>query len=194
MEPARYQALVLAGGSARRFGGADKGLQLLDGRPFVVHTLAALAAQSAPPVSCLISANRNLDTYRAFGHPVLSDSRPGYQGPLAGIAEGLAELSEDWLLVVPCDVVALPADFAARLFAEADERTDAVCACDAERHHPALVLLHRRVRASLDDFLHGDSRRLRDWLAGLNTREAFFATPFPNLNNPEAVAALQRRG
>ncbi|AXK38900.1 molybdenum cofactor guanylyltransferase MobA [Crenobacter cavernae] len=192
MTPAPYQALVLAGGSARRFGGEDKGLQRLDGKPFVEHTLAALAAQTAPPASCLISANRNLDVYRAFGHPVLADSRSGFQGPLAGIAEGLAALSENWLLVVPCDVVALPADFAERLFAEADH-ADAVCACDAESMHPALLLVNRRVRAPLDEFLLGDNRRLRDWLASLALREAFFPAPFPNLNSPESLRQWQSR-
>jgi len=186
-----YSALVLAGGSARRFGGVDKGLQLLAGRPLIAHALDALAAQAPAPAEILISANRNLDVYAGFGHPVLTDSLPGFQGPLAGLAEGLAHASHDWLVTMPCDVARLPADFVARLFAERQgDKTDAVIACDAHSLHPTLALLHRRVLPQLLEFLQGDSRRLRDWLAGLHTREAFFTEPFPNLNTPEALAAL----
>jgi len=186
-----YSALVLAGGSARRFGGADKGLQQLAGRPLIEHALAALAAQAPPPAEVLISANRHLDAYGAYGHPVLSDSLPGFQGPLAGLAEGLAHARHDWLVTMPCDVARLPADFVARLFSERHgDKTDAVIACDAHSLHPTLALLNRRVLPQLIEFLSGDSRRLRDWLAGLHTREAFFTEPFPNLNTPEALAAL----
>jgi molybdopterin-guanine dinucleotide biosynthesis protein A len=185
-----YSALILAGGTARRFGAADKGLQLLDGRPLVEHTLGALEKQQPAPAEILISANRNLEQYTQYGRPVYPDRRPGFQGPLAGIAEGLAHAIHDWLLVVPCDVAVLPPDFAARLFAESED-VDAVCACDTNQMHPSLLLVRTRMAPSLDEFLHGESRRMRDWLARLKLREAFFTTPFANLNTPQDLAAHQ---
>lgn len=183
-----YSALVLAGGTARRFGGADKGLQLLDGQPLIAHTLASLAAQTLEPAEVLISANRNLDSYLSYGHPVYPDSLPGFQGPLAGIAEGLAHAQHDWLLVVPCDVAALPVNFAERLFSAA-AAVEAVCASDAGQQHPSMLLLRTALYPRLIEFLHGDSRRIRDWLASLRLREVFFPTPFANLNSPEDLAA-----
>jgi len=192
--PVPYSALVLAGGSARRFGGADKGLQLLHGQPLIAHALTSLAGQTLAPAEMLISANRNLDQYLSYGHPVYPDRHPGYQGPLAGIAAGLAHARHDWLLVVPCDVAALPVDFAARLFA-ASAGAEAVCACDAGRQHPSMLLLQTALYPRLEEFLHGESRRIRDWLACLTLREVCFPTPFANLNSPEDLAAhSERRG
>jgi molybdopterin-guanine dinucleotide biosynthesis protein A len=191
--PVPYSALVLAGGSARRFGGADKGLQLLNGQPLVQHTLAGLAAQTLPPAEVLISANRNLDSYLSYGYPVYPDSRPGFQGPLAGIAEGLAHAQHAWLLVVPCDVATLPRDFAERMF-RASAGAEAVCACDAARQHPSMLLLQTMLYPRLAEFLHGDNRRIRDWLASLKLKEVLFPQPFANLNSPEDLAAhLARR-
>jgi molybdopterin-guanine dinucleotide biosynthesis protein A len=185
-----YSALILAGGTARRFGGADKGLQILHEQPLVEHALAALRAQTVAPAEILISANRNLEIYAGYGCPVLTDSRPGFQGPLAGIAEGLAHARNKWLLVVPCDIAALPADFAERLFAESQD-VEAVCASDPEHMHPSMLLLQTRLYPRLDEFLLGESRRLRDWLASLKLREAWFAEPFANLNTPADLAAHQ---
>jgi molybdopterin-guanine dinucleotide biosynthesis protein A len=79
--------LILAGGEGRRMGGADKGLLSYQGRPLVAHVLARLAPQVA---GVLISANRNLDEYRAFGHEVLPDATDVRVGPLAGLQAGLA--------------------------------------------------------------------------------------------------------
>ncbi|PTT75762.1 molybdenum cofactor guanylyltransferase MobA, partial [Pelomonas sp. HMWF004] len=118
MSTAAIHGLVLAGGRGARMGGLDKGLQLLAGQPLVAHVLARLAPQAAP---LLISANRHLDTYAAFGHPVLPDP-PGlnFAGPLAGMLAGLNTLPADaWLLTAPCDCPHLPADLAARLLAAA---------------------------------------------------------------------------
>ena len=80
--------VILAGGEGRRMGGADKGLQLLDGRPLVHWVLDRLRPQVGRVV---ISANRNLDRYREFGCPVLSDTLAGFAGPLAGLQAAMAE-------------------------------------------------------------------------------------------------------
>lgn len=60
--------VVLAGGKARRMGGADKGLLELNGKPLWRHVADALAPQLATVV---ISANRHLDIYRASGLKVI---------------------------------------------------------------------------------------------------------------------------
>jgi len=59
----------------RRMGGVDKGLIEYQGRPLIEWALAALMPQVDQLV---ISANRNLDTYAAYGHRVLSDTCPTF--------------------------------------------------------------------------------------------------------------------
>ncbi len=105
--------LILAGGQGSRMGGVDKGLQLLRGQPLVEHAIARLQPQVG---SIAISANRNADLYRRYGFPVYGDHgdspEPTFAGPLAGIATGLAAVSTDWMLIVPCDAPRFPLDLA----------------------------------------------------------------------------------
>ncbi|MEO6146833.1 MAG: NTP transferase domain-containing protein, partial [Sulfuriferula sp.] len=61
-------AIILAGGAGRRMGGQDKGWVKLYGLPLVAHVLAHIQPQVD---EILISANRNLDDYRALGYVVV---------------------------------------------------------------------------------------------------------------------------
>ena len=65
--------LILAGGRGSRMGGVDKGLQPWRGLPLAQQVLLRLKPQVGP---VLLNANRNLDTYRAWGLPVLADGPP----------------------------------------------------------------------------------------------------------------------
>ena len=57
-------AVILAGGQAKRMGGADKGLQLLHGKPLFQHIYEHLRTQ-VEQIS--INANRNHAEYSADG-------------------------------------------------------------------------------------------------------------------------------
>lgn len=56
--------LIYAGGRATRMGGVDKGLELFRGRPLIEAVIDRLKPQC---VSIVISANRNLERYAAWG-------------------------------------------------------------------------------------------------------------------------------
>ncbi|MBI3145626.1 MAG: molybdenum cofactor guanylyltransferase [Pseudogulbenkiania sp.] len=189
-----YCALILAGGRATRMGGRDKGLIELFGQPLIGHTLAALAAQTPAPARVLISANRHLDAYRAFGHPVLPDTLPDYPGPLAGLLAGLAAAPHDTLLMLPCDAVRLPADLAARLLAALDSGVDAASARDPEHWHPTLLALRPGLQDALEAYLAGGGRSIRGWLATLHHVVVPFDRPLPNLNTPDALTTLAASG
>jgi molybdopterin-guanine dinucleotide biosynthesis protein A len=89
--------VVLAGGRATRWDGRDKGLIQVSGQPMISHVLDALAPQVE---QVIISANRNLNAYRAFGLPVVTDASRDFLGPLAGIASGLAAARTEWVAIV----------------------------------------------------------------------------------------------
>ena len=90
MEQGMISGLVLAGGRGSRMGNVDKGLQPFRSSTMVEHVLARLRPQVGPVA---ISANRNLDAYRAFDVMVLpdevADGVEPYPGPLAGLEAGL---------------------------------------------------------------------------------------------------------
>lgn len=190
----RLTGLVLAGGRASRMGGIDKGLVEIAGRPMIEHVLDALRPQVG---RVLINANRNLGTYRRYGHPVISDAVGGYLGPLAGILAGLAALDTDYLLTVPCDSPLLAPDLAGRMFAAAVAAdAEVTVAHDGARQQPVFLLLRRDLAGSLRAFLAAGERKIDRWFAGHRLAEASLADragSFVNVNDPaerERVEAL----
>jgi molybdopterin-guanine dinucleotide biosynthesis protein A len=187
-------AILLAGGAGRRMGGEDKGLLKLKDKPLTEWVLARIKPQVD---EVLISANRNLDIYRAFGFPVLPDKTEGYAGPLAGIARGLLDAQHDLILSVPCDTPFLPDDLVARLYAalHAGDYDLAVPLIAGAGQH-AICLMRRRVGANLALYLSQGGRKVQEWQAGLKCAHADFSDAAPffvNLNQPEQLAALEGR-
>lgn len=177
-------AVILAGGQGSRMGGADKGLIPYRGRPLVEWVLAVLGPQVDELV---ISANRNLEFYHAYGHPVLPDSLPGFPGPLAGVLTAMQSVEADWLLVAPCDTPHLPPDLAPRLLAAArDAQVPLAVAADNARLHHSCFIVHTAQREDLAAFLARGERAVRQWHAGMpSTQVQFDAACFANFNRPQ---------
>ena len=185
---ARVAAVVLAGGQGRRMGGADKGLIDYRGRPLIEWALAALAPQAD---ALVVSANRNLETYAAYGYPVLPDTLPGYPGPLAGVLAALDAVDADWLLVAPCDTPHLPPDLAARLLAAARQANAVLAvAADETRAHHSCFVVRTDQRDDLAAYLARGERAVRRWQAGLAAVTVLFdAAGFANVNAPEDLSS-----
>ena len=189
-EPDAITGLILAGGEGSRLGGADKGLHPFRGRPLVAHAIERLAPQVN---QLLISANRNLDAYAAFGHPVLTDRLPGHAGPLAGLDAGLTACATPLLLTVPCDSPFLPDDLAARLRAGLGEHSVAY-ACIGDDEHPVFALLrreaHAKINGNLRAYLASGGRKMREWMRRVGAVAVNFPDPeaFRNFNTAESLA------
>ncbi|MHB0985737.1 MAG: molybdenum cofactor guanylyltransferase MobA [Sulfuricella sp.] len=188
-ERLKISAVILAGGRARRMGGTDKGLALLNGRPLIAWVLERIAPQVD---ELFISANRNLDQYRLFGHPVLPDASPDFQGPLAGMLRAMAEAAHPLILSVPCDTPFLPDDLAGRLTDALEESGAdiAIPVADGQVHR-AVCLCRRTLLPGLENFLGQGGRRVGEWQAQLNRVEVAFsdAQAFLNLNTREELDA-----
>ncbi|MBD8626008.1 molybdenum cofactor guanylyltransferase MobA [Oxalobacteraceae sp. CFBP 8753] len=197
MQAHLISGLVLAGGRGSRMGNVDKGLQPFNSSTMVEHVLARLRPQVGP---LAISANRNLDTYRAFGAMVLTDEIADFPGPLAGLETGLRHCATPYLLTVPCDSPFLPPDLAARLFAALQER-DAEVAYAATHDvgtsvqpHPVFCLVRADRLASLSAYLAAGGRSVEGWLRDVNAVEVVFddADAFRNINTLDELRRLEQ--
>lgn len=187
--------VVLAGGRATRWDGRDKGLIQVLGRPMIAHVLDALTPQVARVV---ISANRNLDAYRAFGVSVVADATGDFLGPLAGIASGLAAADTEWVAIAPCDSPLLTADCVHRLASARGDGpdTDITVAHDGERIQPLFALIRRGLLPSLNEFLESGERKVDRWYEQQRMRLVDFsdsADCFLNVNRPEDRDLLEAR-
>ncbi|MGB7802758.1 MAG: molybdenum cofactor guanylyltransferase MobA [Buttiauxella sp.] len=179
--------VVLAGGRATRMGGRDKGLICLNGRPLVEHVIRKLASQVN---NVVISANRNIDAYQSLGLPVLSDTLPDFPGPLAGMLSAMQKLDGEWFLFCPCDTPNIPDHLVEKLW-EQKGGSCAVWVNDGERDHPTLALMHKKLAASLENYLASGERRVMYFLRQSGGRAVLFPNQmqnFINVNSPDDLA------
>ncbi len=186
--------LILAGGRASRMGGQDKGLIEVNGKPMIEYALAVLEPQAE---QILINANRNLARYARYGHRVISDELGGFQGPLAGIAAAMAQITTPYLLTAPCDSPLLPADLGACLYCTLTRaKADIAVAHDGLRVQPVFALLKRALLPSLLTFLEHGERKIDCWYTRHLVVSADFThrpKTFLNINTPEQRRALARQ-
>lgn len=92
----QYDAVVLAGGGARRLGGRDKAALEVGGRSLLDRVLAALAEARRTVV---------VGPARSLPPGVMSTSeRPAGGGPVAGLAAGLELVDAPLVAVLACDL------------------------------------------------------------------------------------------
>ena len=184
-------ALALAGGQARRMGGGDKVLLPLGG----ATVLDALLARLSPQVARLaISANGDAARFARFNLPVLPDP-PWAQGPLAGVAAGLAwaaGLGAEALLTVPGDTPFIPLDLVTRL------GTAPAWAESGGAVHRLVALWPTTAAPKLEAWLRGGSSlRVLDFGLNVGMRGVTFPEspdPFLNINTPADLAQAETLG
>ncbi|MTH47036.1 molybdenum cofactor guanylyltransferase MobA [Intestinirhabdus alba] len=184
--------VVLAGGKARRMGGAEKGLLELKGKPLWKHVADRLQPQLDKVV---ISANRHLEIWQASGLKVVPDTLADFPGPLAGMLSVIQQVRSDWFLFCPCDTPYIPGDLVARLQARRNG-APIVWVHDGERDHPAIALVNRSVQPSLQEYLRSGERRVMVFMRQAGGHAVDFSDSkeaFSNLNTPEELARWQEK-
>jgi len=185
--------VILAGGMARRMGGAEKGLIPFQGRPLVAHILERIHPQVD---EILINANRETDTYGQFGHPVISDLIPDFAGPLAGLHCGMTHAGHPLVVTVPCDSPFLPADLVSRLLAALEhDDADLALARTGSQPHPVFCLCRTSLLPDLTRFLQEGGRKFSLWIANQHSVEVAFddeTDAFANINTMNELACLEK--
>ncbi|MFE2459919.1 NTP transferase domain-containing protein [Streptomyces sp. NPDC059402] len=189
--PAGYDAVVLAGGAARRLGGADKPGLRVGGRALLDRVLAACAGARTTIV---------VAEPRPTARPVTwaREDPPG-GGPLAALAAGVRHTTAEHVLVVSADLPFLVGPTVGRLLsALAAGDADGVLLTDADGRDQPLVAAYRasalrRELAALARDRADRSARAADApdtadLTGLPLRRLTGALRLTRL--PDAVAAF----
>jgi molybdopterin-guanine dinucleotide biosynthesis protein A len=162
----RIGAIVLAGGRSSRFG-RDKLAEPIDGRPLLDHAIAAvrvvatdIVVVAAPAANLPVPAG-----VRVAHDPV------AFEGPLAGLAAGLAALDPavDRVLVVAGDMPSLvPAVLRRLLDAVVAGRAAVLLGVDRDTPPLPMALDRRRAAAATRRLIVAGERRLRDLSAVLD--------------------------
>ncbi|KLK93274.1 molybdopterin-guanine dinucleotide biosynthesis protein A [Microvirga vignae] len=189
--------VILAGGLARRMGGGDKPLLMLQGQTLLGHVKQRLA----PQCGCVIlNANGEPSRFIATGLPVVADSVPDHPGPLAGILTALEWTARnqpaiEWVVSVPGDTPFIPADLVERLHAARSTAQSAVAyAASGPQEHYTTGLWPVALRHDLRHALTVKGmRRVEDWAKAQGAATATWPIepfdPFFNINTPEELDA-----
>lgn len=190
--------LILAGGRSQRMGGGDKTLLPLGSEPILAHVVRRITPQVQ---SLALNANGDPDRFAGFGLPVISDTLPGFAGPLAGVLTGM-----EWaaghgavaLVTVAGDTPFFPADLVERLAeARGNDSGRIAIARSAGRPHPTFALWPVSLRDTLTAFLAaGETFRVMTFIE----RQGFVAAdfddalePFFNVNTQADLASAGER-
>jgi molybdopterin-guanine dinucleotide biosynthesis protein A len=160
----RVAAAIIAGGPARRLGGATKPLLEIAGRAVADRQLAVLR----PIFPRLLVVANDPAPWRARGVEVVPDRVAG-AGPLAGISAALAAASDQEAVV--CLAGDLPFLSPALLTALRDcaPEAEALAPRPAGRAEPLCARYAVRARAAVDARLDGGRLALHELLAELAT-------------------------
>ena len=184
-------AIIIAGGRARRFDGADKALIMFNGKPLLEHVLE----QISPQVD-LIAINR-LSAMKEYELPVVPDIDSDKPGPIGGLEAAIdwatkLDARPDYLLTIPVDTPFLPSDLVAKLLPAA-EKYGAAVACDKSGLQPTISLhkLGHIPLATIQDFKH---KAFRDFWRSIGAKEIPFdeENAFININSPDDITRHQK--
>ncbi|NYT52072.1 MAG: molybdenum cofactor guanylyltransferase [Candidatus Vesicomyosocius endoextente] len=177
--------VILAGGKSIRMNHKDKGLILFNGKPLISYVVDIVYQDVC---SILISANRNISEYQRFGE-VITDSLPGFQGPLVGILSALNKVKTKYLLVVPCDGPFINQGLVARLLKNMQQPGVNICvAMQGLKMHPTFSLVSVNLKDNLSEFLEQGNRKMSVWFESNNAKKVDFSDQvnmFMNLNSPK---------
>jgi len=183
-----YDALVLAGGSARRLGGADKASICVGGRPLLDRVLGSVLDAGRVVV---------VGPERSTGHRVswcLEDPPGG--GPVAGLAAGLSHVRADLVAVLAVDLPFAAPALDRLLLAAGNPDLDGVLLVDATGRDQPLLGVYRRARllerlAALDTVEGAPLRAVLDGLTLHRIQDAEGAAT--DCDTWEDIALAQQR-
>lgn len=197
--------VLLAGGRSSRFGGGDKCLSPLFGKPLLAHAIERLRPQVP---SLVLNANGDARRFASFGLPVIADyasARIGdFAGPLAGLLAAMiwvrAHRPDAKLIVsVATDTPFFPTDLVARLVDASDGGALAVARSEIGVH-PVFGLWPIALADALRADLEAGKRKVLDWTADHGAIEVAFESvtirgvgvdPFLNINRAEDLAQAE---
>ena len=192
--------VILAGGLARRMGGADKMRIRIGDATILERVLARLRPQCARRHSQRQSMPRALPTPVCRSSPtacrIFRDRSPAsWPG---SILPRHRFRKVDWIVSAPSDCPFLPRDLVPRLHqARLDAGATIACAASGGRRHPVIALWPAALREDLRRALTEEgARKVGEWSARYAVAVADWpivpVDPFFNVNTPDDVAEAER--
>ena len=158
-------ALVLAGGKSSRMG-QDKALIPWDGIP-LLERVCQVASQCCQEVYIITPwSDRYQAILTAKNYQFMVESNPGL-GPLVALAQGLAEIPADWVLLLACDMPLLQVEIILDWANQLNNLSTATLASVPQQEtiwQPTCGFYRREALPELEKFIQQGGRSFQTWL------------------------------
>jgi molybdopterin-guanine dinucleotide biosynthesis protein A len=159
-------AAILAGGRARRLGGADKSTLRVGHATILERQLDALAGVA----DRVFVVAGDASAYAGHALHVVPDRLPD-AGALGGIYTALVEAESPHVLVIACDLPFLTAPLLARLAGLAGDDHDAVVPRTRDGRQPLCAVYARRLAETVRRQVESGHLKIQDLLEAIRLRE-----------------------
>lgn len=178
---------ILAGGKSSRMG-SEKGLVLLNDKPFIEHIIDVLLKMSLP-----IHIVSNTHLYDSFGYPVYSDIVKD-KGPLCGIYTALIQSDKKYNLIVSCDIPFINEHVIEYLINRIIGVEDCIVPTHDGRSEPLCAIYSKDCTGVLKNLLGANQLSVRAALNNINTQfidisyqDFYFKKLFMNINTKKEL-------
>jgi molybdopterin-guanine dinucleotide biosynthesis protein A len=154
--------IILAGGKSQRMG-TDKGLLLLNGKPFISHIYEALKPIVGDNI-VVVSSNADYD---AFGYKRIEDLIAD-KGPVGGLYTALKQSKTKLNLVLSVDVPMVSTELLEWLVQNHDDSYLITQVQANEKASPLIAVYDRALRILLEEHLAGNQLQLRALIDEVN--------------------------
>ena len=180
-----YDAVILAGGRARRFGGIDKMLIEVGGSPLLA---TAVAATSGARSAVVVGPER-----AGFDGASWVQEDPPHSGPVHALSAGLALGSAPLVAVLAADLPFVTVDAVERLAAAVGD-ADGAIAVDASGRDQYLLAVYRRraLEAAIEALASSIGAPLREIVQPLHLVRLREDAASSDCDTPDDVSAARR--
>ncbi len=191
--------VILAGGQSQRFGGGDKGQNMLVNKTILANIITRLDKQLS---NIAIYANGDKGRFKQYNLPVFADIIDNNQGPLAGILSGLEWVNKNYpkanyMVSIPTDCPFIPLNLVKKLIDAINSGAQMACVKTNNRHHPVIAIWPISLRKELSHAIIDDGiRKVDRWTMRYNIAHVEFTTnqfdPFFNINNADDLIKAEQ--
>lgn len=184
-------AIIIAGGKARRFDGADKAMIMFNQKSLVEHVISCIADQVD-----LVAINR-ASPLQGYDLPIVADLDGAQCGPIGGLEAAIKwakaiKSTPEYLLAVPVDTPFLPSDLVKKLLPVAEQYGAAIASTGT--HLQPTISLHKLGHITHEDIQAFKHKAFRDFWEHVGAKHVCFddEKAFININCADDIKLYEK--
>ena len=185
----KITAFILAGGKSQRMG-TDKGLLLLNGKPFVSHICEAVKPIVGENI-VIVSSNADYDF---IGYTRIEDIVPE-KGPVGGIHTALQQTETELNFVLSADAPLVSTELLLWILENRDDSSRMTQVQLEDRAYPLIAIYDRSLATIFEENLKKNQLRLRQVIKELKYQTLLipekWSDQVQNINTPEEYKKIQ---